>query len=68
MRCRAFNRRYLPGSHIPILSPAALMECKPEYVIILPWNIAVEVRQQNACVGDWGGKFVVAVPALQVLV
>ncbi|MBK7765437.1 MAG: class I SAM-dependent methyltransferase [Sulfuritalea sp.] len=60
--------RYLPGSHIPILSPAALMECKPEYVIILPWNIAAEVRQQNACVGDWGGKFVVAVPALQVLV
>lgn len=59
--------RYLPGSHIPILSPAALMERKPDYVIILPWNIAAEVRQQNACVGDWGGKFVVAVPALQVL-
>jgi SAM-dependent methyltransferase len=58
---------YLPGSHIPILPPAALMERRPDYVVILPWNIAAEVRQQNACMGAWGGKFVVAVPALQIL-
>jgi hypothetical protein len=58
---------YLPGSHLPILPPSILMERKPDYVIILPWNIAAEIRQQNSFVGDWGGKFVVAVPMLQIL-
>ncbi len=59
--------KYMPGSRIPILDEEKLQAAKPDYTIILPWNIAAEVRQQNACVGDWGGKFVVAVPALQVL-
>ncbi len=59
--------KYMPGSRIPILDEGKLQAAKPDYIIILPWNIAAEVRQQNACVGDWGGKFVVAVPALQVL-
>lgn len=59
--------KYLPGSHIPILPPAVLAEDRPDFVMILPWNIADEVRQQNARVREWGGKFVVAVPRLQVL-
>lgn len=59
--------KFLPGSHIPILPPAALIERQPNYVLILPWNIAAEVREQNAYLGEWGGKFVVAVPALRIL-
>lgn len=59
--------KYLPGSHIPILPPLALQERRPDYIIILPWNIAAEVRQQNAAAAEWGGTFVVAVPSLRVL-
>lgn len=59
--------KFLPGSHIPILPPAALNERQPDYVLILPWNIAAEVRDQNSCLAEWGGKFVVAVPALRIL-
>jgi SAM-dependent methyltransferase len=59
--------KYLPGSHIPILPPAAIAEHKPDWVIILPWNIAEEVVQQQAQVRDWGGQFVTAVPELRIL-
>lgn len=59
--------KFMPGSHIPILPPSVLAEHQPDYVIILPWNIAVEVRQQNARITDWGGQFLVAVPTLQLL-
>jgi hypothetical protein len=58
--------KYLPGSRIPILEPAALVARRPDYVFILPWNIASEVRQQQPA-ERWGGKFVVAVPRLRVL-
>jgi SAM-dependent methyltransferase len=59
--------KFLPGSHVPILHPDILREYKPDFVLILPWNIADEVRQQNAYVREWGGKFVLAVPSLAVL-
>jgi SAM-dependent methyltransferase len=59
--------KYLPGSHIPILPPAALHERRPDIVLILPWNIADEVVAQNASVRTWGGGFVVAVPSLRVI-
>jgi hypothetical protein len=58
--------KYLPGTHIPILHPATLAERKPDIVLILPWNIAHEVRQQQN-IHTWGGKFVVAVPELKFL-
>ena len=58
--------KFMPGSHIPILAPAQLHERKPDYVIILPWNIADEVVKANDFVREWGGQFVVAVPALRV--
>ena len=54
--------RFLPGSHIPILAPAALYERKPDYVLILPWNIKEEVVAQHSKIAEWAGKFVVAVP------
>jgi SAM-dependent methyltransferase len=58
--------KYMPGSHIPILSPAALVEQRPDYVLILPWNIATEVKNQNAVLKNRGTKFVTAVPQLEI--
>lgn len=60
------QNKFMPGSHIPILPPDALAERKPDYVLILPWNIADEVVQQQARIQEWGGKFVVAIPELKV--
>jgi SAM-dependent methyltransferase len=56
--------KYLPGSHIPILPPSALTERKPDWVMILPWNIKDEVIQQQSAVNGWGGRFVVPIPEL----
>lgn len=58
--------KFLPGSHIPILAPEALVERKLDYVVILPWNIADEVKRQNGFVRKWGGRFITAVPKLKV--
>ena len=46
---------YLPGSRLPVLSPKAIYESKPDYVLILPWNLADEVMKQNSQISDWGG-------------
>jgi SAM-dependent methyltransferase len=59
--------KFMPGSHIPILPPSELTKRKPDWIIILPWNIAEEVIQQQQQVRSWGGKFVIAVPELKVL-
>lgn len=58
--------RLLPGSHIPILPPAALRENRPDYLVILPWNIESEIRAQNADLAAAGTRFVTAVPQLRV--
>ena len=58
--------KYLPGSHIPIHSPPKLFQFQPDWVLILPWNIAGEVTDQLAGVREWGARFVTAVPHLQV--
>jgi SAM-dependent methyltransferase len=58
--------KFMPGSHIPILAPKELRERRPDYVLILPWNIADEVVKANEFVREWGGQFVVAVPALRI--
>jgi len=59
--------RYMPGSHIPILPPSELRQADPDYVLILPWNIAAEVRQQHAELAELGVRFVTAVPKLEIL-
>ena len=61
------QNKFMPGSHIPILPPADLASHRPDWVFILPWNIADEVMQQQQQVLAWGGKFVIAVPELKVL-
>lgn len=58
--------KLLPGSHIPILSPTALEERRPDFVLILPWNIADEVRRQLAGLAAQGTRFVTAVPEVRI--
>lgn len=58
--------KYMPGSHIPIKRPEALLEEKPDFVLILPWNIADEIKQKHAYIADWGAKFVTAIPSLKI--
>jgi len=59
--------KFLPGSHIPILSPAALKEAKPDIVLILPWNIKEEIMAQLGYIRAWEGKFLVALPLLKAV-
>jgi hypothetical protein len=58
--------KWMPGSHIPILPPSALTERRPDFLLILPWNIAAEVRQQNIALERLGTRFVTAIPELTV--
>jgi len=58
---------FLPGSHLPIYPPSRLSETKPDYVLILPWNLQDEIMTQMNYVRAWGGQFVVAVPMLTIL-
>ena len=58
--------RYMPGSHIPIFPPNALADSAPDYILILPWNIAAEVKEQNAVLAAQGTQFVTAVPTLTI--
>ena len=59
--------RFLPGTHIPIYHPDRIRETKPDYVIILPWNLQDEIMQQIEYIREWGGKFVVPIPRATVL-
>lgn len=59
--------KFLPGSRIPIVAPARIAVDKPDYVLVLPWNLLDEVTAQQSHVREWGGRFVVAVPELRVL-
>jgi SAM-dependent methyltransferase len=58
---------FLPGSRLPIHAPEKMEETRPDYVLILPWNIKNEVIAMNGSVSEWGGRFAVAVPELTVL-
>lgn len=60
------QNKYLPGVHIPVRSVEDLMSAKPDYVVILPWNLRNEIQTQLADIRGWGGKFVVAVPKLEI--
>ena len=62
----AKQHHLLPGSHIPIRTPEALAQEKPDYVIILPWNLVDEIRSSMAHISDWGGQFVTAVPKVKI--
>jgi SAM-dependent methyltransferase len=59
--------KFMPGSRIPIVSEDRLIEERPDYVVILPWNLREEIMQQLAYIDEWGGKFVTAVPDLKLV-
>ncbi len=58
---------FLPGTHIPVHSPDRITKTKPDYLLILPWNLKPEIVEQMAYIRDWGGKFVVPIPQLEIL-
>ena len=59
--------KFTPGTHIPIMRPEQLFEARPDYVLILPWNLKDEIMQVLAPIRSWGGRFVVPIPSVQVL-
>ena len=58
--------RFLPGTHIPIYHPDKIKETQPNYLLILPWNIKDEVMQQMRFIREWGGKFIIPIPNIEV--
>jgi C-methyltransferase C-terminal domain/Putative zinc binding domain/Methyltransferase domain len=59
--------KFLPGTHIPIHAPERLAETKPDYVLVLPWNLRDEISRQLSYIGSWGGKLVFPIPELEVV-
>jgi SAM-dependent methyltransferase len=59
--------RLLPGTHIPIYHPDKVKETRPDYVLVLPWNLADEITSQMSYIRDWGGRFVIPIPEPRVL-
>jgi SAM-dependent methyltransferase len=66
-RSPAKQNRYLPGTHIPVFAPEKIDQKKPDYVLILPWNIKDEIVGKMGHIRDWGGKFVVPIPTVEIL-
>jgi len=61
------QNKFLPASHIPVLNEDQLKTAKPNFVMILPWNLKEEIVLQLNYIREWGGKFVVAIPSLQII-
>jgi hypothetical protein len=58
--------KFLPGTHIPIFDPERLADARPDYVLLMPWNLRDEIAHQLRYVRDWGGKLAVALPRLEI--
>ncbi|MDF2462418.1 MAG: C-methyltransferase [Ramlibacter sp.] len=58
--------RFLPGTHISVFAPEKIRETRPDYVLILPWNLKNEIREQLSYIREWGGQFVVPIPEVEV--
>jgi len=61
------QKLFLPGTRIPILAPEAITEYKPDYVLILPWNLKDEIIEQMSHIREWGGKFIVPIPVTEII-
>jgi C-methyltransferase C-terminal domain len=59
--------KWLPASHIPVVNEAHLKEHRPDYVIIFPWNLRSEITQQLSYIREWGARFVIPIPQLEVI-
>ena len=62
----AKQNKLLPGTHIPIFAPKKINKFKPDYVVILPWNLKDEIIEEMECIRKWGGKFVVLTPKVKI--
>lgn len=58
--------KFLPGTHIPIYPPERIRQTRPDYLLILPWNLKDEIMKQNAYIREWGGQFVVPIPKVKL--
>ena len=58
---------YLPGSHLQIKKPEEIKKTKPDFVVILPWNIKDEIMNEISFIHDWGGKFVIPIPKVNIV-
>ena len=58
---------FLPGTHIPIYSPEKVLSTKPDYLLILPWNLKDEIIEEMNFIRDWNGKFVVLIPKIEII-
>ena len=58
---------FLPGTHIIIKKPDAIKEAKPDYLLILPWNLKNEIMKQMEFIREWGGKFVIPIPEVKII-
>ena len=59
--------KFTPGCRLPILDPSVIKETKPDYVLVLPWNLIDEISRQHAYISEWGGKFVVPIPEVKII-
>ncbi len=59
--------RFTPGTRIPVLAPERIAQDRPDYVLVLPWNLREELTEQLSYVGEWGGKLVFPIPRLEVV-
>ena len=59
--------KFLPGTHIPIYAPERLAETRPDYILVLPWNLRQEISRQLSYIGSWGGKLVFPIPELEIV-
>lgn len=66
-RSPAKQGHYLPGTHIPVFAPEKIREAKPDFLVILPWNIKDEIIGQTSYIREWGGKFVIPIPSVEIL-
>ena len=59
--------KYTPGTRIPILAPQAILDARPDLVLILPWNLEAEIVEQMSAIREWGGRFVVPIPSVRIV-
>ncbi|HEY5813963.1 MAG TPA: methyltransferase C-terminal domain-containing protein, partial [Terrimicrobiaceae bacterium] len=58
---------FMPGVRLPIYAPAKIFETRPDYVLILPWNLRREISEEMKGIREWGGKFVVPIPEVRII-
>jgi len=63
----AKQNKFLPGSHIPVYNPEKILDEKPDYMFIIPWNLKEEIIEQNSYIRNWGGKFIVPIPEVEII-